>query len=1019
MALPNKKISKVKTDSSNTYDIVSQYMTDGSTDYAATLSTLTGDSTIVVEGPSKTYTGLYTTPSDSYANGNFYFIKVMPTTWQTEWSIQYRLECDLDDGLTPTDYQYMHSTHECFISGARGLYSAYAFINNINYTSRRVIGYHTIAKPTETGFNNDCGYMVGISLYYNGLAYSATSASYKRTIKVTILKTRGCTATLEAAPLISHNADRSDYTKLNSTYYPNSTSDSNTAGYLSLFNAYSNGLQETSDDNSTDLIYYHNQYSNIGSFGLPGYTIFGFSPDGKLQAISLYQSGYTSYTTSISTTRVYNTNGFDYSKALLRWASSGFYAGNTADVNIHSYKTQVFDFRYTDNCVSTAGTTLSFIRNKEIYLRGTIGTDGLFYLAPLEVTYNGSTYKRAWTQDTPTTEDGYVYWLLGHPYSTDAYQLRLYVENPLYWFKDGEFRSYTGNSGGGGSGVNIISLSTASLTVDVPVELTITEAEYNTAIDETKDCIVKLSVTSDDTDYILNRIRLDTDSPQKAYFLEQVDYATLGSIYVGIQNNSGTYKAVIMGALPEYGTGTVKSVNNTAPDANGNVSISIPTSFNLIDDILDGSANKYAPYTTKGAGHFYNTDTTAPSSTNRLNYDGYFYATALYKGSTEVKPITINTTNKTISDGTNTFTFGDNAFNSTAIPSSYISSSSYNSSTKVLTITPNSGTATTITFGDNAFTSTSIPTTYVSTVNGSSGAITNVALTNTNNNFSAKQTFFAGISIDNDTSSQYPLNIEKSGTFKLKAMDAVATDYNTEYDLQNNYLVLKHVSSSADSYLQFPQGKGSVSGSTITYATLATTDDIPTSYVSSINGDSGAITNVAKTNESNSFTATQKFSTGAGAQFNYGVQGPTISFDGNNLIITGSTYASSYLKFPNVGSPTSYKTIATTDYVKANASLTPSATLNQITVNESTYSIPQGTVTSVATSGTGLSGGTITTSGTITLNSNANGNRNANQVVIANAAGTIQTEKLAISSGSTTKATMQYDGTNNCVKFVF
>jgi len=84
MALPNKKISKVKTDSSNTYDIVSQYMTDGSTDYAATLSTLTGDSTIVVEGPSKTYTGLYTTPSDSYANGNFYFIKVMPTTWQTE-----------------------------------------------------------------------------------------------------------------------------------------------------------------------------------------------------------------------------------------------------------------------------------------------------------------------------------------------------------------------------------------------------------------------------------------------------------------------------------------------------------------------------------------------------------------------------------------------------------------------------------------------------------------------------------------------------------------------------------------------------------------------------------------------------------------------------------------------------------------------------------------------------------------------------------------------------------------------
>lgn len=86
--------------------------------------------------------------------------------------------------------------------------------------------------------------------------------------------------------------------------------------------------------------------------------------------------------------------------------------------------------------------------------------------------------------------------------------------------------------------------------------------------------------------------------------------------------------------------GTVKKVNNTSPDANGNVSLTIPAA------------------------------------------------------------ITINTTNKTISDGTNTLTFGSNAFNSTTIP-----------------------------------------TTYVSTVNGSSGAITNVAKTNADNSFSTTQTF--------------------------------------------------------------------------------------------------------------------------------------------------------------------------------------------------------------------------------------------------------------------------------------
>ena len=59
------------------------------------------------DGVSKTYTGLYTVGTDNWANANFYFIKVRPVTWQTEWSIRYRLECDLDSGLTPTDYQYM------------------------------------------------------------------------------------------------------------------------------------------------------------------------------------------------------------------------------------------------------------------------------------------------------------------------------------------------------------------------------------------------------------------------------------------------------------------------------------------------------------------------------------------------------------------------------------------------------------------------------------------------------------------------------------------------------------------------------------------------------------------------------------------------------------------------------------------------------------------------------------------------------------------------------------------------
>ena len=55
----------------------------------------------------------------------------------------------------------------------------------------------------------------------------------------------------------------------------------------------------------------------------------------------------------------------------------------------------------------------------------------------------------------------------------------------------------------------------------------------------------------------------------------------------------------------------------------------IPTGFTLTSGILNGGTNSYSPYTSKGAGHFY-TGTSTPTNTDRLNYDGNFYANKLY-----------------------------------------------------------------------------------------------------------------------------------------------------------------------------------------------------------------------------------------------------------------------------------------------------------------------------------------------------------------------------------------------------
>lgn len=112
-----------------------------------------------------------------------------------------------------------------------------------------------------------------------------------------------------------------------------------------------------------------------------------------------------------------------------------------------------------------------------------------------------------------------------------------------------------------------------------------------------------------------------------------------------------------------------------------------------------------------------------------------------------------------------------------------------------------------------------------------------------------------------------------------------------------------------------------------------------------------------------------------------------------------------------------------TEAVLDNAVVHTSSTVGLIkndgTIDTTQYTTNTGTVTSVATSGTGLRGGTITTSGTITLDSSAAGNAAANKVVLRNAAGSIQSEKIAISSGTTTKATMQYNSTDDCIDFIF
>lgn len=193
----------------------------------------------------KTYTGLIGT-ANNQANATFYFMTVRGTTWNSEWAVRYRIDATLDEGLTPTNYQYYHSSHECYITGRQGVYTVYANFNSHSSTSYRPIYYIINHKTTEAGYNAGYGTKLGVDLTS---ANSNLDVNYKRTIKITIFYCKNCTVTFNENPEIPPNSGRTDYNKLPSTYY--TTSDSNSAGNWTRLNGQDNGLQESGDANTT------------------------------------------------------------------------------------------------------------------------------------------------------------------------------------------------------------------------------------------------------------------------------------------------------------------------------------------------------------------------------------------------------------------------------------------------------------------------------------------------------------------------------------------------------------------------------------------------------------------------------------------------------------------------------------------------------------------------------------------------------------------------------------------------
>ncbi len=156
------------------------------------------------------------------------------------------------------------------------------------------------------------------------------------------------------------------------------------------------------------------------------YKLLMMASDGRYHPIVIGDS-------TSANAKTVNSQPFVVNSPILAYYTTATVAANAATSTSYIYSSVSMgtNFRYNQNVQS------GWTAHKPIYLKGTINNDGLFVLAGA-----GTTSGDYLTQNLPTTEDGYIYIMLGMMYTATT-SFRLNIEHPIFEFKNGKLRMYT------------------------------------------------------------------------------------------------------------------------------------------------------------------------------------------------------------------------------------------------------------------------------------------------------------------------------------------------------------------------------------------------------------------------------------------------------------------------------------------------------------------------------------------------------------------------------------------------
>ena len=351
---------------------------------------------------SKTYTNVIATSNDD-AGAGFFYAKIRGTTYNTRWRVTARIRATVPSG---TNADLYNTDSIVTIWGTQANFLAYEAHNHITSTSYRPIYYHSLFLVSSAGYTNGCGTWLGFNLKSST---NQTSASLKRTVVVDILEYKDCELTMSDTLITPANIpDRSAH----DDWY------TSTDTALTNIDCYTNGNRHTGDQNTETIskLYHENGAYTIDS-ALYRYQLLFQMGENRLTPLNNANND-----TGTSKTMLTNVEFDPLGKIFYYGSSTTQSAGATVLGSVLYYSYPAVNLKYTFN----VGTTL--ITPAPVYLVVTI-TDSKAKIA-------NST---PWTQELPSTADGYYYIYLGRTYSN--YQISLSPFHPVYYY-DGGIKLY-------------------------------------------------------------------------------------------------------------------------------------------------------------------------------------------------------------------------------------------------------------------------------------------------------------------------------------------------------------------------------------------------------------------------------------------------------------------------------------------------------------------------------------------------------------------------------------------------